>query len=124
MKKICKHGGCQALTEGNTKYCSIHQEDIKEDLHNRYVREKTLKCREWSYLYRTKAWKHRREAQLKTNPFCSSCSSKGYKELAVVADHIEDHKGNEHSFYYGELQSLCFSCHSRKTARENNRSKR
>jgi len=38
---------------------------------------------------------------------------------ATVVDHIEPHKGDEELFYdINNLQSLCKSCHDRKTAKE------
>jgi 5-methylcytosine-specific restriction protein A len=31
---------------------------------------------------------------------------------ASVADHVVEHHGDRHAFWYGALQSLCASCHS------------
>jgi len=40
------------------------------------------------------------------------CEQRGIVTEATVADHIEPHRGNKHKFWFGELQSLCDSCHS------------
>jgi hypothetical protein len=35
------------------------------------------------------------------------CLAKGHITAATVADHITPHRDDPHSFWYGELQSLC-----------------
>jgi 5-methylcytosine-specific restriction enzyme A len=40
------------------------------------------------------------------------CAAKGLAVPATVADHIEPHHGDWHSFLNGELQSLCDACHN------------
>lgn len=63
-------------------------------------------------LYKTAAWASMRENQLAREPFCRTC---GYD--ATTADHVIPHRGNLELFYdVDNLQSLCHSCHSRKTA--------
>lgn len=37
---------------------------------------------------------------------------------ADTADHIKPHRGDYDLFWFGELQSLCASCHSRHKQRE------
>ena len=38
--------------------------------------------------------------------------AKGMVVPAEVADHVVPHRGNEQLFWFGKLQSLCWSCHS------------
>jgi 5-methylcytosine-specific restriction protein A len=57
-------------------------------------------------------WKRMRRAQLRREPLCAFCLKQGKLVPAVVADHIEPHRGNEQLFWHGELRSLCQSCHS------------
>lgn len=64
-----------------------------------------------SALYDTPSWRKRRSGQLAVYPLCARCGAR-----ATIADHINN-VGAGASFD-GPLQSLCFSCHSRKTASE------
>ena len=51
--------------------------------------------------------------------FCRECSKRGIRTRATDVDHIVDHKGDWDVFCDpSNLESLCHSCHSRKTARE------
>lgn len=68
------------------------------------------KYRRW---YDTARWKRRRLAQLSKHPLCALCAPLGVVTAATVADHITPHRGSEHRFFSGDLQSLCAPCHSR-----------
>lgn len=63
-------------------------------------------------------WKIVRDCYLAQHPFCAD----PYREhqqptMATEVDHIEPHRGNTAKFWdFRNLQSLCKSCHSRKTA--------
>lgn len=61
-------------------------------------------------LYATARWKKRRAAQLAEHPLCRFCLPAVVP--ATVADHVTPHRGDENAFWFGELQSLCASCHS------------
>jgi 5-methylcytosine-specific restriction protein A len=64
-------------------------------------------------------WKQLRAAQLWREPLCRHCQEQGRITAATDVDHIEPHKGNLVLFYApANLQSLCHSCHSAKTAKE------
>jgi len=41
------------------------------------------------------------------------CGEEGRITSATVADHVTPHRGNAELFWYGRLQSLCASHHSR-----------
>jgi 5-methylcytosine-specific restriction enzyme A len=56
-------------------------------------------------------WRRRAALQLKLQPICAICLKNGQVVPATDADHIVPHKGNEWAFWYGDLQSLCESCH-------------
>lgn len=66
----------------------------------------------------TKRWQKVRLAWLEDHPLCAECLRKGLTVVATEADHIEPHRGDMAAFWSGELQGLCHTCHSRKTARE------
>ena len=76
-------------------------------------------CRIFVWMYATQTWDALRTAQLLKEPFCRACTARGLRVRATDVDHIRDHKGDWTVFTdEGNLQSLCHSCHSRKTAQE------
>jgi len=76
---------------------------------------------QWSGWYANRRWRRKRKHQLQREPLCRHCLNRGVIEPATEVDHIEPHKGDKHKFWHGEVQSLCESCHSRKTAAEEGR---
>ena len=114
-KKPCKHPGCPELTEGN--YCKVHQREIN--------REYNCSSRPYKKLYNSSRWQDLRRYVLNKQPLCVECLKNNRITPATVVDHIKPHKGNEDLFYdINNLQSLCKSCHDRKTAKEDGRWKR
>jgi 5-methylcytosine-specific restriction enzyme A len=69
-------------------------------------------------LYNSARWKRLRRAQLSKKPWCEHCLVRGEYSVATDVDHLHPHRGDPQRFYFGTLQSLCHSCHSRKTASE------
>lgn len=105
----CRHPGCGILVPGG--YC---------DAHRPRPAERSREAQGWRRLYQTDLWKDvLRPAQLLREPFCRECARRGLRVPATDVDHIRDHKGDMALFADAEnLESLCHSCHSRKTARE------
>lgn len=56
-----------------------------------------------------------REQQLRREPFCRHCSTPQVVVPATEVDHVD---GDRKNMAKSNLQSLCHSCHSSKTARE------
>lgn len=114
----CRHPGCGVLVPGG--YCAVHQPP-KED-------RRSAEAQAWRWMYGTDEWKILRGDQLLREPFCRECARRGVRRYATDVDHIRDHKGDWGVFTDpANLESLCHSCHSRKTARElwqNRRGKR
>lgn len=105
----CKRVGCTSLTR--TGYCEQHTPDWRNRQHK--------SSNAWRWLYRTREWRQARELQLLMEPFCRECARYGVRTRATDVDHIKPHRGNRALFTdAGNLQSLCHSCHSRKTMRE------
>lgn len=62
---------------------------------------------QFHYLYNTARWKNRRKEQLTREPLCKMCLEQGRVTPASIADHVQQHNGDEDSFFNGALQSLC-----------------
>lgn len=105
----CAHAGCRMLTTDG--YCPAHKP-------KRLRKESEA----WHYLYTDPryGWQKRRSNQLIAEPWCRECARHGLRVRATDADHVIPHRGDVNLFLHGELQSLCHSCHSRKTMNENN----
>jgi 5-methylcytosine-specific restriction protein A len=65
-------------------------------------------------------WRRARKAWLSQHPLCVSCHREhNIVTAATVVDHIIAHKGDVKLFWdTNNWQSLCASCHSRKTTNE------
>lgn len=102
----CAHPGCAALVvEG--QYCDKHKRDSVQSFRN---------CGKERRLYDSVRWRMLRLDQLMCEPFCRLCASHGLRVQATDVDHIIPHRGDPTLFYNrSNLQSLCHSCHSRKT---------
>jgi 5-methylcytosine-specific restriction endonuclease McrA len=75
----------------------------------------------YRYLYDRSRWRHPtkglRAACLRRHPICKDPFKIGCHQPSTVADHIQDHHGNEQLFFnFSNLQGFCESCHDRKTA--------
>ncbi|WP_291397292.1 HNH endonuclease signature motif containing protein [Acinetobacter sp.] len=75
--------------------------------------------------YHTTTWRKIREQQLLISPLCEYCKEKGIFVPATVCDHIKPVKQCKRDgmdFWQAStpdnLQSLCESCHNRKSAKE------
>lgn len=66
------------------------------------------------------AWQRFRDAWFAQEPrFCAHCALRGIVRPANTADHIRPHKGDPVLFWDpANLQALCGTCHSVKTANE------
>lgn len=104
----CKHPGCGELTRDG--WCAAH----------RPKRERGAESASWHWMYQTDVWKRLRAEQLLEEPFCRECADHGRPRIrASDVDHREPHKGDWVKFTdKHNLQSLCHSCHSRKTLGE------
>ena len=67
----------------------------------------------YHHLYNSRRWQRVARAQLAAKPLCRMCVERGRLTPATVADHLMPHNGDVNLFWFGELQSLCASCHGR-----------
>ena len=68
--------------------------------------------------YKTYHWQKVRELQLNKEPLCRECAKKGKTTLATVVDHIRPIEQGGAMLDWDNLQSLCESCHNRKSGKE------
>lgn len=115
--KPCKASGCPALVPGGG-YCPAHRRKAPAARRAAGAGDRKLSA-EWHKLYSSKLWKQNRAMQLLLHPYCQECARHGIRRRATDVDHIIPHRGDLTLFNDTEnLQSLCHSCHSKKTIRE------
>ncbi|MGN5354342.1 HNH endonuclease signature motif containing protein [Ralstonia sp. L16] len=107
---ICRHPGCgRRIAEPG--YCEAHLGDQRQWDSNARARARQAKR---ALPTNSTAWRRLREATLRRNPLCAECQRTKRVTPATVVDHIDgDATNNEPA----NLQGLCPSCHSAKTAR-------
>jgi len=116
VMKPCAAAGCAVLVPVGTSRCAAHAARDKRDSRKRADANRAGKpSRRW---YRWARWKRRRLDQLTREPLCCYCEREGRTTLAEVADHIKPHREDYDRFWFGALQSLCWSCHSGTKQRE------
>ena len=108
----CRDPSCPEVL-ATPGFCSKH----KGTVHRDYGRARRLFDGEVSF-YRSSAWRATRAAFLRDNPLCVRCKANGLFIQAMVVDHVLPLKDGGERFNRINLQSLCVSCHNRKTAIE------
>ena len=114
----CAHPGCRELVR--TGYCDKHRPKDRQ--------RRSAEAADWHTWYTLPIWvDDLRPKQLLKEPFCRECSRRAAREglsylarvRATDVDHIAPHRGEWSRFTdRTNLQSLCHSCHSRKTLAE------
>ena len=111
--KPCSYPGCPNLTD--KRYCHKHKK-LTDKQYNKYHRN-----REAEKIYNSKDWRVLRRKKLELNAECENCLQNGRIIRAAIVDHITPIKKGGAMFDMRNLQSLCWSCHSRKSAKEGSR---
>lgn len=113
MPKQCAAPGCAGITYTG-RYCSKHT-GASAPVYKRHERPRTTRQRRGYDKY----WYRLRARILRKEPLCRHCEIAGRHTLATEVDHIVPLRaGGTHDDH--NLQPLCKSCHSRKTATETN----
>lgn len=113
-KKPCLKPYCPELTDKG--YCEKHKSPRFRS--KNYNEKSRPSARQRGY---TNKWEKARKGYLAAHPICADPFNKhgGRPTAASVVDHIEPHRGDMNLFWDFEnnVQALCRSCHSMKTAR-------
>jgi 5-methylcytosine-specific restriction enzyme A len=115
---ICRHPGCDELALDGQTRCEEHAPIRAAEQAARRQGAKRASAA-WSHLYQSRFWKDGRKANITAHPLCVACASVGLVVAANEVDHIKPHRGDVKLFRdRTNWQSLCRTCHSRKTAGE------
>ena len=107
---LCGFNGCRNVVDGPGR-CAQHSS-------RQFQSERSIASRDF---LNSAVWQRLRRLKLQQQPECEHCSqSKPQPVPATDVDHIlPRHSHPELALVLSNLQSLCHSCHSKKTAREN-----
>ena len=112
-QKRCNHRSCRTLIDYDKSYCSEH-EGIQ---HKRYDATRDKDTKEF---YSSSRWtKMAKQVKLRDGYLCQECLSHGLYVQGNIADHIIPIKQDWGKRWdMSNTQTLCISCHNRKTAKE------
>ena len=107
----CRAYGCSALVHDDRGFCARH---IPVRQRSSDSNRASSAARGYGY-----KWQKARAAYLRRHPLCCECAKSGLLVAATDVDHIQPHRGDRNLFWdQSNWQSLCSSCHSRKTIAE------
>ena len=117
---VCRLPLCKKLTLDGV--CDNHKAEYerrRQDAINKRARIADSKRGSADSRGYNSIWRRVRKGFIEKHPFCVHCEEKGVINPADVVDHIVPHKGNKEVFWDRDnWQSLCYSCHSIKTVKE------
>lgn len=118
--KLCCAPGCDDLAPAGEAMCLEHLAERAQRTAARRAKAKRPDvARAGAAFYATARWQRQRLQHLKRFPLCRDCGELGVVVAASEVDHITPHRGDAKLMWdRSNWQSLCRSCHSRKTARE------
>lgn len=106
-KQPCGYPGCPELSDGS--YCEKHRRQVNSE-YNRFSRDEDSTA-----FYRSAAWRRLSRLQLKREPLCAECLKAERITPAEISDHVIPIRAGGARLDMANLQSLCKSCHRRKT---------
>jgi len=108
-KKPCAYSGCSKLTA--TRYCPEHQRLVNQH-YNKYQRDKNHNKRYGS------GWERISKAYRRANPLCEKCKAEGKLVPSELVHHKVKLGADGGTNDPDNLESLCWSCHSRHHAKQ------
>lgn len=113
--KPCKYPGCLELVRDGG-YCDKHKKQVNQSNNRNYNRHHRNKSSQ--AFYDSTQWRKLRKIKIARDPFCEECRNHGLFASATHVDHKVEIRDGGASLDMDNLQSLCHSCHSRKTLLE------
>ena len=77
-----------------------------------------------SKFYQSTRWRKLRKMFVAENPVCVHCEAKGFTTPVAEVDHIIPLRLGGYPYDFNNLQSLCKSCHAKKSAKEGQQTKK
>lgn len=111
LPKPCAMPGCPNIVR-QVRYCPSCKPKMNKS--SRIDQKQRKK------FYNSKLWKYTRLEQLEREPTCRHCREQGKETIANEVDHVKPIEQGGSPTDSRNLQSLCKSCHSKKTLSENN----
>jgi 5-methylcytosine-specific restriction protein A len=107
----CRHPGCPNLSE--ERYCPAHRTaPVRDKEADRYYNQHRRDKNSQNF-YDSKAWRALRKRQLNKQPLCEICLAEGRFNRATLVHHKVGIRDGGDGLSADNLQSLCWSCHSR-----------
>lgn len=114
MTKVCIKSGCGRTAIPGKDYCQKHIA-MQSQVQTKKIFTSRSKSNQWHYLYESARWRKESKEFLKKYPICFICG-----KPSRITDHIVPHRGDVTLFWdQSNWQPMCWSCHSRKTFKEN-----
>lgn len=104
MKKYCRAFPCSSFAAAGSAFCHEHK------------RPPAPKVTDSFYL--SVRWRRFRNWYIGKHPLCARCWLAGCPVTATVVDHVVELKDGGAALDEANVQSLCASCHNKKTAEE------
>ncbi len=120
-KRGCATWGCPNLAEGGGVYCLECASKLGLDADSRSYGDKSAEAVANDKWYNSTAWRKLRRSYIERYPLCADCLKRGKITPAKVVDHIVPVLQGGDKFSEDNLQSLCQSCHERKSMAEGSR---
>jgi len=115
-RKPCAHPGCGVTVNRTDRWCATHRkQSARQSMRQR--REDPVKRRALAF-YSSKAWREARAVWLADHPLCVDCMADKRLVAATVVDHIVEINAGGAMLDPDNFQSLCHTCHSKKTRRD------
>jgi 5-methylcytosine-specific restriction protein A len=118
MLKICSYPSCNVPVEiehfdRQSPRCNAHPLEAKPKKLYAHHHDEAGKN-----IYHSWQWKKLRKLKASKDPLCEHCKRYGIYEPLAVVDHVKELADGGEPYDINNLQSLCHSCHNRKTAVE------
>lgn len=115
--KQCNWAGCNNIVPYDERYCEKHKKHInKYRYHKRMYASDESKYQQF---YKSTQWRKMSRHWLERNPICVKCYEQGIIRPAQIVDHVHEIKDDwSRRLDETNLQSLCRTCHNRKTKAE------